>query len=207
MANPNRSADAAYYASRQPLKLRGTREGRKNPSTPASYVQRSSDAASSSDKYYAAKASKSPEKVVQKKTVTIEATPRFITKVVSAFKAGATHVVISVQATELAKARASVDMAVGRNKLSRQQADVVFFDVVKSPEPAPEPLQEKPKKKRGRKKKVEPVIDEAQTILEEVKSPEEVLPAPAEEVEQEITEDDVAKAFGVDLDADDDSDD
>ena len=217
MVNPNRSADSAYYASKQPLNIRGTREGRKIARTPVSYRQTAGSAASS-DKYYAEKKPAAVQKVrvVEKKTATVEASPRFMLKVASEFKAGATNVVVSVVETELVKVRNTVELAVGQGKLTREQADAVSFDVIKlpEPEPVPEPVQEKPKKKRGRprKKKVEAPIEEAVEILEPKLSEEEqaIRDADAEEIQlmganigkakdvsKDITEDDVARAFGV----------
>jgi len=214
MATPNRSADSAYYASRKPLNIRGVeKEGRSRKTKPVSYRQKSSDVVASSDKYYAAP---KPEIAAQpvkkaKKLVTLEASPQIIRKVSAAFNQGATDIVIEVVETELKKVRSATEMAVGQGKLTREQADSISFQSIKLPEPEPvqepEAVKEKPKKPRKaskpRKKKAEPdpVIEEAEDILGSVAEEESLL------VEADsITENDIAKAFGVDLDADDDSD-
>ena len=208
MVNPNRSADSAYYAAKQPLNIRGTREGRKNSRPSYSYRQTASDAAASSNKYYADNKPVSKSAPPPKKTVTVEASAQTARKLVAAFASGATDVVVDVQEAELSRVRTSIEVAVGQGKLTREQSDSVAFNVIKAvePEPAPEPIVEKPKKKRGRPKKkkaAEPVIEEAESILEPQASEEAELL----DMSEGITEDDVAKAFGVDLNADDDSDD
>jgi hypothetical protein len=208
MANPNRSADSAYYASKQPLNIRGTREGRKNSRPSYSYRQTASDVAASSNKYYADNKPVAKPAPPPQKTVTVEASAQTARKLVTAFASGATDVIVDVQESDLSRVRTSIEMAVGQGKLTREQSDSVAFNVIKpvEPEPAPEPIVEKPKKKRGRPKKkkaAEPVIEEAESILEPQASEEAELLDMAEG----ITEDDVAKAFGVDLNADDDSDD
>ena len=50
--SPIRSADKAYYRSKQPLNLNKLREGRKNAAPNPSYKQRMNDSTASSNKYY-----------------------------------------------------------------------------------------------------------------------------------------------------------
>lgn len=136
MANSLRSADQAYYRSKTPLNFHATREGVKNSTAMPSYRQRLGDTTVSSDKYYASiQAAVVPTvaKVVKPQLVKlkIDAQP-ILPRVVAAFGEGATRLELYGDAEQVRLARSVVDMAVGRNTLTRDQADVVIFIVVAS---------------------------------------------------------------------------
>jgi hypothetical protein len=134
--NPLESADKKYYASRTPLDLGGTREGCKNPTQAFSYRQKANDVTASSNKYYA-----SPEpapvvsqqmrekkpKLVRLAVPAAGATTPLLVDVVAAFQGGATSIEVTGNSAEIVKARATIDLAVGRSVLLRPQADVVTF--------------------------------------------------------------------------------
>lgn len=208
--NPLRSVDKAYYGSRTPLDLRGTREGRKNAPPNPSYRQKQNDVAASSNKYYASAPvpkAVTKEAVKAKKTVAIDAKAQILVEAIQAFSAGATNIVVRGESADITKARAAVDLSVGRGGLTREQANSFDFVVVKLAEkivqePVAEPLAvvvevdaeidailsppvvlDKLKKQRKGKQKVEVVVE-----------PEE----------DTFTDADVAAAFGVG--PDDDSD-
>jgi hypothetical protein len=174
MAGLIRSADKAYYASKQPLLLRGTREGRSNPTTAPSYKQKANDVTASSSKYYAempatqvpvanragqqVKSTFQPEKLA-----TLPAKGKILPDVVAAFQQGATAVRIEGPAADINKSRAAIEMAVGRKTLTRAQADrVVFVSVVP---PAPVRAKTKDEPSSG--------IPEAEAILNPPKAEEE----------------------------------
>lgn len=139
-----RSADGAYYASKKPLNISGTREGSKNAKPSFSYRARSGDLAQSSDKYYASPevqagkaatrqtpAPQSP--AVQSSSVEPRVKNLFLTngpileEVVAAFMEKYTSLYLRGTAEQIGAARTAVEMAVGRNVLTRAQADNVFF--------------------------------------------------------------------------------
>lgn len=222
MANPLRNVDSAYYGSKTPLEFRGTREGRKNPPPAPSYQHKGNDSTASSNKYYAAA---QPPTVVNVKptkklmTLRMKTPETVVSDIITMFQDGATHIqVLGVSAEHVRNAQTSVDMAVGRNILTRAQADGItfIFDAIKevTPEPviAPEPdvtLTEEPAQtikladveelmppppkakasKKPKKKKEEPTSEQQES--------EAVEPS------EEITEADIAAAFGVVEEGDD----
>lgn len=130
-----KTANEAYYASKQPLKLSGLKEGRKNPAPHPSYRQISTDAISSSDKYYAS-SKVAPVKSGFKsaiKSVTLDVANSSLTNIVGGFMDGASTVTVKGSASELSSLRTSVDLAVGRNTLTREQADAVVYLLVAEP--------------------------------------------------------------------------
>ena len=144
MAGPLRSADKAYYASKQPLFLRGTREGRKNPAPNPSYKQKANDVTASSNKYYAAMepvatsvqpaaGQKLQTTFAPEKVATLQAKAQVLPDVVAAFQGGATTVRIEGESEDINKSRAAVEMAVGRKTLTREQSDRVVFVPVQKP--------------------------------------------------------------------------
>jgi hypothetical protein len=189
MSNPNRTADNAYYASRQELNIRGTREGSKTSKSIATYQHVTNlDASTSADKYYASAQAASNSVVVPqaKPAKRVELTygqKSIVEAVIEELAAGATTIVVNGSAEEIRQAQISVDLAVGRNTLTRAQADNVSYQVLAAAvqpavetEPAPEPV-------------VEPVAEQI------------VAPVPEElEDDADITVDDVAAVFGVDAD-------
>lgn len=130
-----KTANEAYYASKQPLKLSGLKEGRKNPAPHPSYRQISTDAISSSDKYYAS-SKVAPVKSGFKsaiKSVTLDVVNSSLTNIVGSFMDGASTVTVKGDASQLNSLRTSVDLAVGRNTLTREQADAVVYILVSEP--------------------------------------------------------------------------
>ena len=245
MANePLRSANKAYYASKQPLLIRGTKEGRKSPRRAPSYQQKYNDTTASSRKYYAEMESggvQTPQPTGQAKSVSIqsnqvhflEAHPQIMQDVVRAFQNGAGLVEIKGTSADINNARTAVDLAVGRNVLTREQADRVGFNILAAPAPAldqppvevPEAVAETLEAESAvlEAPAAEPVVEEvkeaatpeADAILNPPKEAEKPKrkrrtrkkkEEPVEEVKEEVTEADVAAAFQVPED-DDDSDD
>ena len=223
--NPLESADKKYYAAKAPLYLRGTREGRKQPPAAFSYKQKGNDTTASSDKYYA-----SPEQVptvaqeirrLQEDLVLrFKIRDSLLQDVVSAFMDEATIVEVVGTGAEISKARAKVDMAVGRGTLTRDQADAITFittldeAIVEEQPKAAKPKAAKPKaakrtKKKATRKKTKKAEDIVASVLTDNLSDEtkdEVLKNGWKD-DDDITEKDVAAAFGVSDDDDDDSDD
>jgi len=227
MADPLRSVDKAYYGSKTPLEFRGTREGRKNPPTFPSYQHKGSDLTASSNKYYASAAEPvGPVAVKPTKQLAIlrmEQPQTIVSEIITSIQANATHIQVFCNSPEhVRQAQTAVDMAVGRNVLTREQADGVafIFDAIKEIQPAPhvslvlEPVLKQveqksdltdideimpppPKvkaNKKGRKKK------ESVKVLEPTEKQVESVIA---ESQEEITEADVAAVFGVVEEGDD----
>ena len=128
MANrTNRSADI-YYRAPEPLTFRGTREGRKNPRQHATYKQKPNDNSASTNKYYASQEEQvlAPQAGKQKpKVVELQAKSGLLPEIVAAFSNGATQINVTGTVRDLRPVRATVDMAVGRNTLTRLQADAM----------------------------------------------------------------------------------
>ena len=229
--NPNESADKKYYASRQPLNLRGTREGVKNKRPVFSYRQKVNDSTATSDKYYAAQDQPTPNETGKAPSIKKELTLRYkasdavLQDVVAGFQEGGTLIEVSGNSDEIRKARAAVDMAVGRNTLTREQADAItfitiddtFITIADTPlvELEPEPEKKVVKKRATRKKAVKKKTKKSEDVVSSILSDDvddqtkkEVLKNGWEEQDDTPTEADVARAFGVtDDDDDDDSDD
>jgi len=158
MAGSHRSNNV-YYASKNPLNIGGLREGRKQSRKAVSYVHKPSDIGSASTKYYAAAKPAQVEaqpivvKPVVQKLVTIEnkkTAKTALPAVVAAFSDGATEVVVCGSRNLVNQLRTSVELAVGRNTLTRDQADAVTFKVL---------LDETPKEKKSIKAVEEPAIE------------------------------------------------
>lgn len=225
--NPLESADNKYYAAKHPLYLRGTKEGRKSPAPSFSYKQKANDTTSSSNKYYAAQEQPVPVKPAAikqagEKRFRFQASDKVLQDVVGGFQGGGTVIEIAGAAVDITKARAAIDLAVGRNTLTREQADAVTFITEHSETPAEVELPKKKttkkkttkkkvtkkaKKKTPRKKtkKAEDIVASVlvDNLSDETKA--EVLKGGWED-DDDITEKDVAAAFGV-TDGDDDDDD
>ena len=210
--NPLESADKKYYASRQPLNLNGTREGRKNPRKAFSYQQKPNDVTSSSNKYYASPEQPAPNETGKapstKKELILryKASDKVLQDVVGGFQEGGTLIEITGNQDEVRRARAAIDMAVGRNTLTRAQADAITFITI-ADTPLVELEPEPPKKKATRKK-----VTKKKTTRKKAKKKEEsddlvdgILQTA--EADAPPTEADIAAAFGVVDDDDDDSDD
>lgn len=227
MADPLRSVDKAYYGSKTPLEFRGTREGRKNPPAFPSYQHKGNDSTASSNKYYAAAelvASVSVKPIKQSlATLYMQQPETLVSEIIALIQDGATHVqVFCISPEHVRQGQTAADMAVGRNVLTREQADGItfIFDAIKKVQPAPqislvpEPTLEQveqksdladideimpppPKvkaSKKSRKKK------ESAEIIEPI---EEQVESVITESQEEITEADVAAMFGVVEEGDD----
>lgn len=240
MADPLRSVDRAYYGSRKPLDLRGTREGRKNPAPAPSYRHQANDVTASSSKYYAAPAAapvvllqQAGNRPIKQVQLTIENTVTLLDQISRAFRENATAILVQGPADVIRQAQVVVDSSVGRNVLTRIQADAVAFFVATPPEPivvpevaltavaaesdtaviaVPEAILET----------ISPEVDEAVEeevevgipVTEETDEVEAFLSTPAakkptrkktnkKSQSKAITEADVAAAFGVGDDSDD----
>jgi hypothetical protein len=145
MSDIPRSADSAYYASKQKLIIRQTREGSRNRRQIISYQQKPGDSSASSDKYYA---SREPVIVVdapklkKSKVVMLHIDENLLRsgllqQVIRHFSEGCNDMTVTGSREQIDKAKISVDLAVGRNVLTRSQADQISFaekaDVVISP--------------------------------------------------------------------------
>lgn len=198
MAGSYRSNNV-YYASKKPLNLSGLREGRKQTRKATSYVHRPNDIGSASTKYYAAAQPKPVEpqavsvRPTIKKLVTIEnkkTAKTALPAVVAAFSDGATEVVVCGNRNLVNQLRTSVELAVGRNTLTRAQADSVSFKVL---------LETAPKKEKPANVAEEPVIEVPGKVevpnvtplyAEPVETAEAVEPPP-----ELVDEADIAKLF------------
>ena len=143
--------------------------------------------------------------------------------VVAGFQEGGTLIEVAGNSDEIRKARAAIDMAVGRNTLTRAQADAIAFITISDtllaelePEPEKKVVKKKAtktkttKKKAAKKKtkKSEDVVSSILVVDVDDQTKKEVLKNGWEEQDDTPTEADVARAFGVtDDDDDDDSDD
>lgn len=232
MSDPTRSADKAYYASRTPLDLRGTREGRSNPPKFPSYQHKGYDSTASSDKYYAVQPAKedapvaqavrqkpSRNKVAKKTELIITDTDNLLRQLSDILRDNDGEVVVKGDAELIRRARMLLDLSVGRNEFTRQQADSVSFVVIEAkitvPDVevvvvVPEPVVE-----------AEPVVEpEPEVIPDPVMRDEiaELLATPVSVVKKSkpkqvrqakkpeaktITEDDIAAALGLGDDSDD----
>jgi hypothetical protein len=161
---PNRSADI-YYKAKKDLVFKQTKEGPKGRKAAASYRHSTSDSNLSSDKYYrnleaapnfqppqAIKAK--PEKVVELK---VEPGTSILPKLSSTLVGGATEVILITPEAALQQVRNSIELAVGQQRLTREQADMVSYRVVAAQKVETkvdleaEEKAEVVKKKRGRK--------------------------------------------------------
>jgi len=232
MSDPTRSADKAYYASRTPLDLRGTREGRSNPPKFPSYQHKGYDSTASSDKYYAVQPAKedapvaqavrqkpSRNKAAKKTELIITDTDNLLRRLSDILRDNDGEVVVKGDAELIRRSRMLLDLSVGRNEFTRQQADSVSFVVVEAkitvpavevvdatPEPEAEP---EPTAEPEPEVIPDPVIqDEIAELLAtpvpvvKKSKPKQVRQAKKPEAKT-ITEDDIAAALGLGDDSDD----
>lgn len=195
----NRSANSAYYASKTELNLNGTKEGLKNPKKPFMYRQKANDVTQSSNKYYAETKTVSVKTAPKTYKVTnLETSDNIVEKLISAFSEGFTGVIVTGNKESLAKNRTQVDMAVGRNVLTREQADEVVFNLVApvSEEVNKEITTEiKPAKIKTRaKRKKKEIVNETPFEDSDSKLGSESSP---------VSEKDIAEFFQPELDSDD----
>lgn len=161
MSDFTQSSDKYYKGKDVPI-FKETKEGRVKKRPAFIYQHKQSDSSASSDKYYKAPASEdSVKKIVDRKAIaTIEVTsPQdTLVSIISSFSAGFNTVMLKVKPSDIQKVRTSIDMAVGRNTLTRAQADSIFI-VATLPEPLVEQTEtfSSHKKKRGKKAKNAPV--------------------------------------------------
>ena len=236
MSDPTRSADKAYYASRTPLDLRGTREGRSNPPKFPSYQHKGYDSTASSDKYYAVQTAKedapvaqavrqkpSRNKVAKKTELIITDTDNLLRRLSDILRDNDGEVVVKGDAELIRRARMLLDLSVGRNEFTRQQADSVSFAVIEAkitvpvvevvdvaPEPAVEAEPEaEPEPEPEPEVIPDPVMrDEIAELLAtpvpvvKKSKPKQVRQAKKPEAKT-ITEDDIAAALGLGDDSDD----
>jgi hypothetical protein len=120
--------------------FRGTKEGRKNATPNPSYKQKFNDVTASSAKYYAemlkeqvpAAVQAKQKSTIPEKVVVLQTKVNVLPDVVAAFQRGATIIRIEGESAAISKARAAVEMAVGRKTLTRTQSDrVIFVSTVK----------------------------------------------------------------------------
>lgn len=198
MASSHRSNNV-YYASKNPLNIGGLREGRKQSRKAVSYVHKPSDIGSASTKYYAAAKPAQVEaqpivvKPVVQKLVTIEnkkTAKTALPAVVAAFSEGATEVIVCGSRNLVNQLRTSVELAVGRNTLTRDQADSVTFKVL-----ADEPTKEKKAAKPVEEKTTE-IVDKPSVEATPVPRSESTEPAAAGE--EPVSGADIAKLFNAD---------
>jgi hypothetical protein len=135
MDNSARSADSAYYASKQKLVFARTREGSRSKKQVPSYQPSQGDVTASSDKYYATPKPTAEAVVVRSektKNAKLEVNENLLRngllpKVIQLFAAGNNKVTIVGSQEHIDRAKVGVDMAVGRNVLTRTQADQIVF--------------------------------------------------------------------------------
>lgn len=185
----HRSVNAAYYASRSPLDLRGTKEGRKNPSNSPSYNHVYNDSTKPSSKYYATPVKEIIQLKKQNKLTEIDASPEVLSRLIELFSEGFTDIIVKGSREEIAPCKTAVDLAVGQQRLTREQADSVSF-VLKLPAVQLEPEPVKAKAKKASKRK-------AAKKVKQVKKVEK------DEEEQLVTEADLSAIFNPGDDSDD----
>jgi hypothetical protein len=228
MSDPTRSADKAYYASRVPLDLRGTREGRSNPPKAPSYQHKGFDSTASSDKYYASQPSKPAVPEVQavrqrprrsastlKTELIITDTDNLLKQLGDILEGSDAEVVVKGESELIRRARMLLDLSVGRGEFTRQQADAVSFAAVQQeivvpvlPVVEPEPVVEEvlePEVEAQPKPSVSAEIEEiAEPVVSTAKKSK---PKPVKKAKKpdtlNLTEEDIAAAFGLGDDSDD----
>ena len=129
MAGEIQSSDK-YYASKKPLAFRSTQEGRKNPPPAPSYKQKSSDTTTSSDKYYTemeTPGQPAAGRAKEDSVMALNVSEKLLSEIISAFGRKVTRIHVQGTAEDIVKSRVTVDMAVGRNVLTRDQSDRISF--------------------------------------------------------------------------------
>ena len=133
MTDPANRSNDKYYKSKDNLLFRQTSEGRVKRRQPFEYHQTVDDVAASADKYY-----RSPEVHVdsveaqnadrRSQNIDILDPADTLTSIISAFSNGFNAVTLSVYEKDLSNVRTTLDLAVGRNTLTREQADAVSIE-------------------------------------------------------------------------------
>ena len=177
----NRSTDKYYRGKPKPL-FRQTKEGRVRPDSAFVYQQVQNDVNASNDKYYkspspTAVPAEASAKLARSKIVDIDDASQAVGEIASAFFDKYDAVVLNVYAEQLAGVQVAVDLAVGRNILTREQADSVSFATRPAPSAAvlpqaeadsapqaavvPDAFAKNAKRRRGRKPSEAVVEDNA----------------------------------------------
>jgi hypothetical protein len=224
MDNTNGSSNK-YYSSKTPLNLQGTREGRSNPPQSPTY-QQSGQAGGvvSSNKYYAAAKptpiawdeTARPEKLalaqaaaksLERKVGHIKYDSDLLSKIIAMYQDGASDIQVSVNADDLENARVVVELAVGQQNLTRAQADSVKFEwnapeeSADEPEAVVEPVKKKATKKKATrkksKKKESAIKDFAVDELDSETKSELLKNGGGHKATDDITNSDIADAFGI----------
>jgi hypothetical protein len=144
-----KTADQKYYASKDPLELNPLAEGPSFKPSHFAYQPKMGVGGRSSDVYYASpeqyqepvvEASK-PELVAM-----LQLGPDIVVleQIIDAYSRGMTSVSISGSQEEINAARVAVDLAVGRNTLTRKQADDLSWVVIAETPVQPLPTEEAP---------------------------------------------------------------
>ena len=192
MSGSYRSADDAYYRSRPVTRVNKTGNENRNWPKPQPAVQPQTPPAA----FAGLKA--------KHVALTYDGTP-ILDAVVAAFAAGATNITIACERDEISVIRTALDLAVGRNAITREQADVINYapkaKTEPAPAPAPEPAPEpapapEPTPEPAPAPTPEPTPEPAPA--EEPAAPVAKLTKKSKGKKAEITENDVAEAFGVD---------
>lgn len=217
MADPLRNVDQAYYGSKKPLDLRATREGSKNPATIPSYRHRPGDMTASSNKYYASaqvSVSAAVSKPAKLQIIKLDDSRPTLPRVVAAFGEAATRLELHGNDEQVRSARNAIDMAVGRNTLTRVQADAVDYVVVitAAEQPSVAPTPDMAIETSDTTTETLDTVPQIEALTEE----EALMPPPPKqkkskskkkhevtESDEAITEADVAAAFGVVEEGDD----
>ena len=213
MNNRDLSADQKYYASGQPSALHSSHV--ENRTQPKQASRRPlNNGVDSTDKYYAnndefvlvQEASTSPAVAGETDSISdVSDIVRVLDTVATLFSVGTTSVRVPVMADLLQKARTNLELRVGREELTFDQAESVNFVLLDTPpveEEEPEVVAEVVEQE------VEEDGPEEEEAVEE--EPEEVEDAPtSEDLLEALNEDDtpsIASLFGA-TDDDDDGDD
>ncbi len=143
------TADSKYYGSKDPLNINQLAEGSSFKSPHFAYQAKLGLSGRSSDVYYASPeqhqvpnaAASNPELVAM-----LELGPDIVVleHIIEAYSRGMTSVSISGSQEDINAARIAVDMAVGRNTLTREQADELSWVVVVAAPVQPLPVEEAP---------------------------------------------------------------
>lgn len=177
MSDLPRSADSAYYASKTKLLFNQTREGSRNKKQFPSYRHQTNDTTGSSNKYYASQeqntVTEKPKTIskVTGKTMKIDLSilrSGVLPQIIKSFSDGYTEIIVQGERELLQNTKNSVDMAVGRNVLTRQQADRVSFTETIKPVAKVEEKQENV------------VVDQIASALKSMFSADATIPAQEE---------------------------
>lgn len=192
------TADKKYYASKDPLNINQLAEGSSFKSSHFAYQATMGAGGRSSDVYYASPeqhqapnvAASNPELIAM-----LELGPDIavLEQIISAYSRGMTSVSISGNQEDINAARIAVDMAVGRNTLTREQADGLSWAVVVAAPVQPLPAEEAP---------VTPAAPEPAPLEQQLQPTQE-----EPEVEEQEAQEEPAQDTDTEEAAQDDSDD